>query len=72
MAEKTMYEARVLQAADFLRSGSRGEIICLVRPKVGEMAAVRGRERENRQTHASPLIPVSGAVTQVIEQKTQG
>ena len=50
-----MHEARILQAANFLRSDNRREIIYLIRSRASEMAAGRGRGREDGQTYVSPL-----------------
>ena len=67
-----MYEARVLQAAHFLRSYNRREIICLIGPKVGEMAAVRGRGKEDGRTQVSPPTQCLGSSIRTIERKTHG
>ena len=65
-----MYETRVLQAADFLRSDNRREISCLITPKVGEGSRVRGWS--HGQSHMSPSPQCLGSSIRAIERKTQG
>ena len=56
LPEKVMCRARVLQGADFRRLDDSREVTCVIRLKVGGMAA-RGCERGDGQTH--PRVPPS-------------